>query len=71
MVVARRRCKLQFRQYGFRPTLDPGIRKYVEILHAAVIETYESCEGGQGHAYTEPAVVSWYSPSLKAFNVGA
>src|SRR2546427_11483597 len=55
----------------FDPPLDPGIRKYVEILHAAGIETYESCEGGQGHAYTEPAVRFHGSQSVgfKAFNV--
>ena len=55
----------------FDPPLDAGIRKYVEILHAAGIETYESCEGGQGHAYAEPAVRFHGSQSVgfKAFNV--
>lgn len=28
----------------------------MEILGAAGVETYESCEGGPGHAYTEPSV---------------
>ena len=28
----------------------------MECLIAAGIETYESCEGGQGHAYHEPTV---------------
>jgi hypothetical protein len=36
--------------------LDPGIRKAVEILQASGIETFESCEGGDGHAFTEPTV---------------
>lgn len=36
--------------------LDPGIRAYVETLHAAGIETYESCEGGDGHCYPEPTI---------------
>ena len=36
--------------------LDPGIKRYVEILRAEGIETYESCEGGKGHAYTEPTI---------------
>lgn len=36
--------------------LDPGIRKAVEILQASGIETFESCEGGNGHAFTEPTV---------------
>lgn len=38
------------------PLLDPGIRKAVETLSAAGVETYESCEGGPGHAYPEPTV---------------
>ena len=37
-------------------TLDPGIAPYVDVLDAAGIETYESCEGGCGHSYPEPAV---------------
>ena len=36
--------------------LDKGIRRAVLILNAAGIETYESCEGGDGHAYAEPTV---------------
>jgi hypothetical protein len=36
--------------------LDPGIARYVEVLWAAGVETFESCEGGLGHAYTEPVV---------------
>lgn len=40
----------------YDPPLDPGIAKAVEILNKAGIETYESCEGGPGHAYPEPAV---------------
>lgn len=36
--------------------IDVGIRKAVECLQAAGIETFESCEGGPGHAYPEPAV---------------
>lgn len=36
--------------------LDRGIARAVEILRAAGIETYESCEGGPGHAYPEPTV---------------
>ena len=36
--------------------LDPGIRQYVEILRAANVETYESCEGGDGHPYPEPTI---------------
>ena len=37
-------------------SLDKGIKKYVEILRSEGIETYESCEGGAGHAYFEPTI---------------
>lgn len=40
----------------FNPPLDEGIRKFVECLSAAGVETFESCEGGEGHAYAEPTV---------------
>ena len=33
--------------------LDRGIAKAVERLQACGIETFESCEGGHGHAHTE------------------
>jgi len=36
--------------------LDRGIRKAVEQLQANGIETFESCEGGPGHAYPEPTI---------------
>lgn len=36
--------------------LDPGIRPYVETLRAAGVETFESCEGGEGHAFPEPTI---------------
>jgi hypothetical protein len=36
--------------------LDPGIRRAVEVLRAAGVETFESCEGGKGHIYPEPSV---------------
>ena len=40
----------------YDPFLDPGIKRYVEILNSEGIETYESCEGGSGHAYPEPTI---------------
>lgn len=40
----------------FSPPLDPGIAKIVEILRAAGVETFESCEGGSGHSFLEPTV---------------
>lgn len=36
--------------------LDPGIAPAVEALRAAGVETFESCDGGAGHAYSEPTV---------------
>ncbi len=41
---------------NYDPPLDPGIEKAVRILNNANIETYESCEGGNGHAYPEPTI---------------
>jgi hypothetical protein len=38
------------------PKLDPGIARAVRVLMEAGIETFESCEGGNGHAYPEPTV---------------
>lgn len=38
------------------PELDNGIRHYVRILRLQGIETFQSCEGGPGHAYPEPTV---------------
>lgn len=37
-------------------SLDPGIAGYVDVLDGAGIETFESCEGGDGHAFPEPTV---------------
>jgi hypothetical protein len=36
--------------------LDPGIRQEVEVLNQFGVETFESCEGGEGHSYPEPTV---------------
>ena len=44
----------------FRPGqvsgMDLGIVRAVKLLTEAGIETYESCEGGPGHAYPQPTV---------------
>jgi hypothetical protein len=40
----------------FEPPLDEGIRDIVLTLLANGIETFESCEGGQGHSFPEPTV---------------
>ena len=36
--------------------LDPGIREAVITLQRNGIETFESCEGGEGHSFPEPTV---------------
>lgn len=45
---------------GFAPAvdlpLDAGIRRAVLVLRRAGIETFESCEGGPGHAFCEPTI---------------
>ena len=39
-------------EYG----IDPGIAEQVATLRSEGIETFESCEGGTGHAFPEPTV---------------
>jgi hypothetical protein len=36
--------------------IDPGIARAVAILQAGGVETFESCEGGPGHAFPEPTI---------------
>ena len=36
--------------------IDAGIRKEVDVLSRNGIETFESCEGGDGHAFFEPTI---------------
>lgn len=40
----------------YDPPLDKEIAPYVETLNQVGIETFESCQGGSGHAYAEPTV---------------
>ena len=40
----------------YDPPLDEGIRAVVEALVSFGVETFESCEGGAGHAFHEPTV---------------
>jgi len=40
----------------FEMPLDPGIERAVRVLMGAGVETFESCQGGSGHAYPEPTV---------------
>ena len=41
----------------YSPPLDLGIEREVLILNEHGIETYESCEGGEGHACLEPTIL--------------
>ena len=52
-------------------TLDKGIARGVKVLMDAGIETFESCEGGEGHAFTEPTVRFYGTPAAgwKALSV--
>jgi len=43
------------RAIDFR-ALDNKIRPIVRTLHKHGVETFESCEGGHGHAFYEPTV---------------
>jgi hypothetical protein len=36
--------------------LDPLIKRYVQILVAGGVETFESCQGGAGHVSLDPFV---------------
>lgn len=36
--------------------LDRGISYAVKVLRDSGVETFESCEGGDGHAFLEPTV---------------
>lgn len=42
--------------------IDAGIRQAVKRLQENGIETFESCEGGPGHAYPEPTVAFHGTP---------
>jgi hypothetical protein len=44
------------REMCFEPPLDEGIREIVLTLLANGVETFESCEGGNGHSFPEPTV---------------
>jgi hypothetical protein len=36
--------------------IDLGVRRWVLILRANGVETFESCQGGEGHAMPEPTI---------------
>lgn len=48
------------------PLLDPGIRAAVLAMRAAGIDTFASCDGGEGHAWPEPGV-RWRGPEWQRY----
>ena len=42
--------------YPIGGQIDPGIIHAVTVLQANAVETFESCEGGAGHAFPEPTI---------------
>lgn len=36
--------------------VDLGVSNAVKTLRAAGVETYESCQGGEGHSYGRPTI---------------
>ena len=67
--MAKRR-KTSVRKRSYSPPLDPGIKRYVEVLNDRGIETYESCEGGKGHSYPEPTI-RFYGDRTEGFRAFA
>ena len=55
-VLAGNRRRFASAALRFDPPLDPGIAGAVTALRAGGVETFESCEGGPTHAYTEPTI---------------
>lgn len=41
---------------GFKDFIDPLILPAVEVLNIHGFKTFESCQGGEGHCYSEPTV---------------
>lgn len=40
----------------YDPPLDEGIKDAVDVLNREGVQTFESCQGGEGHAYPVPTV---------------
>jgi hypothetical protein len=55
---------------GLDLPLDAGIRDFVLALRSGGIETFESCEGGKGHAVPEPTI-RFHGPASEGFKAFA
>jgi hypothetical protein len=49
-------AKKRVRPFTLPKGIDPDIANEVRVLMENGVETYESCQGGQGHPYPEPTV---------------
>lgn len=47
--------------------IDAGIAYAVAVLRSGAVETFESCEGGAGHAFLEPTV-RFYGTSAAGYH---
>jgi len=54
--MAKCKQRLDIKDYKLPDTLDPGIKREVEILFSNGVETFESCQGGKGHSFPEPTI---------------
>lgn len=50
------RTKTRRQRADWLRSLDPGIARWVDILDAHGIETFESCQAGDGHCFPEPTI---------------
>lgn len=48
-------------------SLDAGIAPFVKALRRGGVETFESCQGGGAHAFTEPTV-RFYGDTAEGFH---
>ena len=57
----------------FDPPLDPGITEFVLVLREAGIETFASCQGGDGHPYPRRTVrfEGTHAEGFRAYAVAA
>ncbi len=60
-------------EHEFDPPLDPDIRDFVLVLRGAGVETFASCQGGDGHPYAERTVrfEGTHAEGFRAFAVAA
>ena len=62
---------MRYDRNQFEPPIDLGVERAVLILKQHDIETYESCQGGEGYAYPEPTVAlhGIYADAIRALSI--